>query len=242
MDEIRDAYGAELMAIYRGDESVYEIVERDDRFIDASPWPKRYFGDYRTWTAREKQAISFVTGRVLDIGCGAGRHGLYLQGKKFDVTGIDNSPGAIRVCRMRGYKRVKVMSLDKVHTFPSNAFDTVIMMGNNFGLLGGLQRGKRLLKQLYRITSPNGQIIAEAVDPYRTKDPVHLDYHRLNRKRGRMSGQLRIRVRHRKIIGEWFDLLLVSAAQMKTIVEGTGWHVAEIIGDKGPGYTARLAK
>jgi len=39
--------------------------------------------------------------RVLDIGCGTGRHLLYLAGRGFAVTGTDNSPKAMSICRER---------------------------------------------------------------------------------------------------------------------------------------------
>lgn len=186
--------------------------------------------------------MRLVKGRVLDIGCGAGRHGLYLQQKGFDVTGIDNSRGAVKVCKLRGYRKVRLMPITEIDQLASQSFDTVIMMGNNFGLMGGYKQAKRLLKYLYRITSDNGRIIAETVDPYQTKDPLHTHYHRLNRKRGRMGGQLRLRIRHNNIVGPWFDYVLVSQAEMKAIVRGTGWQITRTLGDKGPGYTVLLTK
>jgi tellurite methyltransferase len=36
---------------------------------------------------------------VLDIGCGVGRHVLYLAARGFAVTGLDNSRDALRICR-----------------------------------------------------------------------------------------------------------------------------------------------
>ena len=42
-----------------------------------------------------------------------------------------------------------------------------------------------------------------------------------------MSGQLRIRIRHQNIVGAWFDYLLVSQKEMKAILAGTGWELAE---------------
>jgi 2-polyprenyl-3-methyl-5-hydroxy-6-metoxy-1,4-benzoquinol methylase len=57
----------------------------------------------------------FVKGRVLDIGCGAGRHSLYLQNQGFQVLGIDNSPLAVKVAKLRGLKRVKVMSIEDIN-------------------------------------------------------------------------------------------------------------------------------
>jgi SAM-dependent methyltransferase len=71
-----DAYGQEIWAYHQGRE-VFEIVERDDGYISAaSVLPKMYFSEYEDWPPHEKKAMEFVKGRVLDIGCGAGRHSL----------------------------------------------------------------------------------------------------------------------------------------------------------------------
>ena len=163
---------------------------------------------------------------MLDVGCGAGRHSLYLQGKGFDVTGIDISPLAIKVCRLRGLHKVKHMSIAEVGKFGPNSFDTIIMMGNNFGLFGSRDGAKSLLKRPLNITAIQGLIIAESNDPYRTDKPFHLKYQRTNRRRGRMSGQLRIRVRYLQYIGDWFNYLIVSKDEMQQIIEGTGWEIA----------------
>jgi SAM-dependent methyltransferase len=243
MKRDNDGYGALLLSSLRaGGQGVFEIAERVDGFIAASNWPPRYFSDYASWTKRERQAINLAKGRVLDIGCGAGRFSLHLQQKGFDVTGIDNSRGAVKVCKQRGVKNVRLRSIDEIGRFKPGSFDSVIMMGNNFGLFGGFKKAKRLLKQMHAITSAEGQIIAEAVDPYQTNAPLHLAYHRRNREQGRMSGQLRIRIRHQNIVGAWFDYLLVSQQEMKEILAGTGWEISRVLPDKGPGYTAIITK
>jgi SAM-dependent methyltransferase len=231
-----------LSACKTGGQGVFEIAERVDGFIAASSWPPRYFSDYASWSKRERQAIQRAKGRVLDIGCGAGRFLLHLQQKGFDATGIDNSRGAVKVCKLRGAKNVYLRSIDEIGKFKPESFDTIIMMGNNFGLFGGFKKAKRLLKQMYAITSAESQIIAEAVDPYQTHEPLHLVYQRRNRAQGRMSGQLRIRVRHQNIVGTWFDYLLVSQKEMKEILAGTGWEISKVLPDKGPGYTAIITK
>src|SRR5262245_5608687 len=243
MKRDNDGYGALLLSgLKTAGQNVFEVAEREDGFIAASNWPSRYFQEYRRWSKREKQAIQCVKGRVLDIGCGAGRFLLHLQQKGFDATGIDSSRGAVRVCKLRGIKRVLLRPIEGIGKFKPGSFDTVIMMGNNFGLFAGFKKARRLLRQLYGITSAKGRIIAEAVDPYQTKEPLHLAYHRQNRKRGRMSGQARIRIRHQNIVGAGFDYLLVSRKEMKQILAGTGWQIEEIIDDRGPGYTAVLVK
>ncbi|HEY6308610.1 MAG TPA: class I SAM-dependent methyltransferase [Candidatus Angelobacter sp.] len=243
MRKHKDAYGAELLAARKSHGvGVLEIIERDDGFISASPLPVRYFSEYSAWSRREKQAVRLVQGRVLDVGAGAGRFALHLQKLGHEVTAIDNSPGAIKVCKLRGVKKAQLRPIVEIRRFEPASFDTVIMMGNNFGLFGGYRRAKRLLKDFDRITSRGGQIIAETTDPYRTRDSLHLGYHRFNRERGRMSGQLKLRVRHEKTIGEWFDYLLVSRKELKEIVAGSGWRIAKIVSGKGSGYMVVLKK
>lgn len=235
-----DAYGQELLAHYNGRSSL-EICERDDGYIDASLSPAVYFSNYEEWPLYEKKAMEFVHGRVLDIGCGPGRHSLYLQKKGFDVLGIDNSPLAIKVCKLRGLKNAKVISIDDVDFVPES-FDTIIMMGNNFGLFGGFKNAQKLLRRFHKMTSKNALIIAETRDPYKTENPAHLEYQEFNRKRGRMSGQLRLRVRYRKYATPWFDYLIVSEEEMKDILKGTGWKVKEFIDSTDSNYLAIIEK
>ena len=117
-------------------------------------------------------------------------------------------------------------------------FDTLLMMGNNFGLLGNLKRARWLLKRFQRITSEKGKIIAASIDPYKTNNPILLKYHKGNVKRNRMSGQVRIRVRHRKYTTPWFDFMFVSKDEMGKILQGSGWEVVRFIDSRGPNYIA----
>src|SRR5262249_31554393 len=66
------------------------VVERSDGYliIDSAD---RYFAPYEQWPEYEQQVICSAKGRVIDLGCGAGRHALYLQGQRLQVIGIDNS-------------------------------------------------------------------------------------------------------------------------------------------------------
>ncbi len=223
-----DAYGQEMWACYKG-ERAFEIVERDDGYFDACfPSPRLHFSEYDDWNPVEKKSMEFVKGRVLDVGCGAGRHSLYLQEKGFDVLGIDNSPLAIKVCKLRGVEKANVMAIEDVK-FELNSFDTIIMMGNNFGLFGSFKKAQRLLKKFHKVTSKNALIIADTRDPYKTDNPDHLEYQRLNKRKGRMGGQVKIRVRFRKCVGRWFDFLMVSRKEMKELLKGTGWKVKKFI-------------
>jgi ubiquinone/menaquinone biosynthesis C-methylase UbiE len=237
----KDAYG-QLIRDYLNKKEAQEIVERDDGFVDISSGAPAYFQDFKDWPKHQKEAIKFTKGRVLDIGAGAGRVSLYLQKRRFDVVAIDNSSLAIKVCKKRGVKKTKLMSIDEIYKFKPNSLDTIIMFGNNFGLFGSFKKARKLLKKLYRITSKNALIIAESNDPYKTDKTVHLQYHKLNKKRGRMAGQLRFRIRFEKYIGDWLDYLLVSKKEMKGILKNTGWKVKKFIDSEKSSYIAIIEK
>ena len=237
----QDAYGHEVYDYLKNKRGQGEIVERGDGYIDVSGGPKAYFSEYKDWPPHEKKAIRHARGRVLDIGSGAGRHSLYFQGKGLEVLGIDNSPLAIEVCKLRGLRNTKVMSISQINS-KLGVFDTILMLGNNFGLFGSFKGTRRLLKKLSKITSGNGRIIAGSNDVYKTETPEHLSYHELNRERGRMAGQIKLRVRYKKYATPWFDYLMVSKEEMENILDGTDWEVNKFIESDGSVYIAIIDK
>jgi SAM-dependent methyltransferase len=234
-----DAFGQLMLAAQEGDPA--EIVERDDGFVNASGFgPAAYFAPFRRWPAHQRRAMRFVRGRVLDVGCGAGRVCLHLQEGGFDVVGIDVSPGAIEVSRRRGVRDARLLSLDDVEE-SLGVFDTIVMLGNNFGLFASATKANRLLRRFHRLTSARGRIVAETRDVYASDDPGHLAYQKRNRERGRMSGQIRIRVRYRDLATPWFDYLMVSPDELAALAEPAGWRIARVL-DSDDTYVAVLEK
>ncbi|MEE9505636.1 MAG: methyltransferase type 11, partial [Thermoplasmata archaeon] len=158
-----------------------------------------------------------------------------------DVVGVDNSPLAVEACGRRGLKNAYVLSITQI-TSRLGLYDTLLMMGNNFGLFGNVKRARWLLRRFRGITSEKGRIVAETLDPYSTDVPEHLEYHEINRKRGRMPGQVRMRVRYRKYATPWYDYLFVSPEEMSEVLGGSGWKVERIIGDEDQTYFAIITK
>jgi SAM-dependent methyltransferase len=237
----QDAFGQEILAAHRGEE-VIEIAERDDGFVAASHGPVNYLAAHRGWPAHQRKAIRLAHGRVLDLGAGAGRVALHLQERGLDVVAIDNSPLAVRVCRLRGVKDVRLASIAQVSS-RMGAFDTIVLFGNNFGLLGSPARARRLLRRFHRLTGPDATMLAESSDVDRTEEPAHLAYQARNRRRGRMPGQIRLRVRFGRTAGPWFDFLLVSPREMKALLRDTGWRVRRFFrAADSPSYVAIVEK
>lgn len=240
--KIGDAYGEMMLASLDGEGEGIEIVERDSGLIMASRFgPEYYFAPYRKWPSRQRRALRLARGRVLDVGAGAGRVPLHFQEKGHDVVAIDASPGTVEVCRRRGVRDARVMRIEDVD-LSLGTFDTVVMFGNNLGLLGSRTKAPRILRRLDRITNDGARILGEGSDPYSTEDPIHLAYHERNRKRGRMGGQLRIRIRHRETASAWFDYLFLSRPELEELLEGTGWKLTRMIEDDTPVYVAVIEK
>ena len=166
---------------------------------------------------------------------------LYLQSQGVEVVGIDNSHLAIEVCLQRGVKDGRLLPVSQVSA-KLGFFSNILMMGNNWGLMANRRRAKRLLSRFYSITAFPARIIAASNDVYQTESPYHQAYQAYNRERGRMSGQIRMRVCYKTYRSLWFDYLMVSREEMMDILEGSGWRVKQFIDSPGSTYVAIIEK
>lgn len=221
-----DAYGR-LMEAYVEDEEGYEIVERDDGYVGPSRPASLYFTDSAEWPERVNNGLERARGRVLDIGCGAGRHALALRDRGHAVVGIDVSARAADVARGRGVADVRHHGIEELDHFESASFETVLLLGNNFGLVGNADRAPEILAELARVTTEDAVIIAESRDPHRTEADVHLEYHTWNREHGYLPGRLRLRVRYERYATDWFEYLLVSPDEMAELLGPSPWAITD---------------
>ena len=194
----QDAQGKAIFDFFKSkNKFIQEIIERNDGYLDISGGPELYFKKYNEWGNDEKNAIKHAFGKILDIGCGAGRHILYLQKMGFDVTGIDVSPYAVKTCDFRGIKKVYLKSVFQMRE--KNTYNTILMMGNNFGLVKNPIHSIKVFKKIHSLTKDNAIIIAQSRSPYETNNKNHIKYQKSNTEKGKMPGQLKIRVRYQAI-------------------------------------------
>jgi len=110
----------------------------------------------------EQKALLMANGKVLDVGCGAGSHSLYLQNERgLDVTAIDISANAIKACELRGLKKVKVQD---VMAIEDETYDTILLLMNGAGMCGRLKKIGEFLLQLKSLLNENGQILVDSSD------------------------------------------------------------------------------
>jgi SAM-dependent methyltransferase len=238
-----DAFGACLLACWEAGArpwAALELIERDDGFLDGGD-AARYFAPPAAWHPLDRWACDRAQGRVLDVGAGAGRAALHLQATGREAVALDVSPLAVEVCRRRGVARTAVgTAADLVAAGGPDGgpFDAFLLLGNNLGLLGGAAEAPRLLGALAALAAPGAVLLGAGMDPFRTGAPEHLAYHARNRARGRLPGQIRMRVRHRGLATSWFDYLFVPPDELAPLLAGTPWrleHVERPEGEDGAG-------
>jgi demethylmenaquinone methyltransferase/2-methoxy-6-polyprenyl-1,4-benzoquinol methylase len=110
---------------------------------------------FRKW---RKEALSNLSGKVLEIGVGSGRNLKYYPAG-CSVTGIDASEGMLEKARekAREMKNVNLLLMDAEHLeFPDNSFDYVI---TTF-VLCTIPDPVKALKEMRRVLKPSGELIA----------------------------------------------------------------------------------
>jgi SAM-dependent methyltransferase len=110
----------------------------------------------------EQEALNSCQGKILDVGCGAGSHSLYLKNEmKFEVTSIDISENAIKTCNLRGLKNARIQNVLEIE---NEKFDTILLLMNGTGIFGTLNETSKYLQKLKSLLNPNGQILLDSSD------------------------------------------------------------------------------
>jgi SAM-dependent methyltransferase len=120
------------------------------------------FRSYQEMPAMEQKALQLAKGKILDVGCGAGSHSLYLQNElNLEVTAIDISSNAIQACSLRGIKNARVQD---VMTLENETYDTILLLMNGAGMCGKLKNIPNFLIKLKSLLNPGGQILLDSSD------------------------------------------------------------------------------
>ncbi|BCJ91228.1 SAM-dependent methyltransferase [Terrihabitans soli] len=220
--------GGRLMTIRRDDG--HTDAHDPDLYFAAEPFP------------HEIDLLKRAEGPILDVGCGAGRTLLWLQGRGFQTTGIDKSRGAVEVCLERECQDVRLFDImdGGPDALGALAFQTAVLFGNNFGIGGTIEGGAELLRRLTRVLAPGGQILVTGLDITGTTDPSHLAYHQRNRARNRPCGEIVMRFEYEDDVGEWTQWFHPEAEELVRLAAEANLSVEAIGPAGGPFYAAAL--
>jgi len=154
---------------------------------------------------------------------------LELQHRGIDVVAVDASILAARAARHMGVKKVWHKPIEELNSQLSR-FDTFILYGNNFGMLGTPAATRKWFREWAPLTRPDARIFAGSVNPYCGGAPAMTrGYYQLNKIAGRPAGQVTLRYWYGGEVGAWMKWLFVSQAEMKNLLQGTGWFVESVV-------------
>ena len=157
---MKDLIGQAILDFQKGNYTEDIITSTSISNEDILPVPY-LFRSYFEMPKLEQKALDLAYGKVLDVGCGAGSHSLYLQDEKgLEVKAIDISKGAIEASQKRGLQNAEVLNiLDETETF-----DTILLLMNGTGVFQELNQVSKYLSHLKSLLNLNGQILVDSSD------------------------------------------------------------------------------
>jgi len=159
--EMKDLMGKAIWDFYQNKSADDLLTETSISEIDELP-VEYFFRDFDEMNSLEQKALELSTGKILDIGAGAGSHSLYLQNeKKLEVFALDNSPKSVEVCQLRGVKNVWCSD---ILDFPVQTFDTILLLMNGTGIFESLDKIDLYLEKLQSLLNEKGQILIDSTD------------------------------------------------------------------------------
>lgn len=157
--KIIDVYGQAIKDHYQGKDTkllTFSSIAGADELPVA-----HLFRSFEDMPELEQIALTLTRGHVLDLGCGAGSHSLYLEQKDHPVTALDISRGAIEVCQLRGLKRPVCRDL---WNLKNEKYDTILALMNGAGICGTLSKLPDFLNHLKSLLQPKGQVLMDSSD------------------------------------------------------------------------------
>jgi SAM-dependent methyltransferase len=223
-----DVFGHALLDWAMGGTSP-EVLEREDGFTQVGAGPDVYLSKFTGWPSAERRSLRYLRGRVMDVGCGAGRVSLELQKRGVDVVGLDASPLAAKAAKIRGVREIWSLPIESLDGRIED-FDSFVLFGNNFGIFGTPKRARQMLTRLAKTTKPAARIFVESTNAYCGGAPAFdRSYYHRNKERGLSPGQLKVRYHFGHLVGGWFNWIYVSQGEMRSMLVGTGWRLERVV-------------
>jgi histidinol-phosphate/aromatic aminotransferase/cobyric acid decarboxylase-like protein/ubiquinone/menaquinone biosynthesis C-methylase UbiE len=235
-----------------------------------APWYLRYFTpDYWQFTRYEYTAertaaeVEYLAAtlaelapgpRVLDLGCGTGRHAVALARRGFTVTGVDASAAALSLAATAATAAGVDLALHQVdllaeRSWPMSTVDAVVFV-QGLGW-GGDAEHVQLLRRVRRLLPPGGVLVADhsnvsaILANFQAEAVFSADgvTYEMNRRydpvSGRNLGEMRVRYPDGRLAVLPHDVRLYQPPEVRRMLVAAGFRVLRVDADFTAGAPVR---
>jgi SAM-dependent methyltransferase len=201
------------------------IMVKTDIAEDEELSPSYFFRTFDQMPVQEQEALRRCSGRILDVGAGAGVHTLWLQGQGFEVDALDISPLSCETMLKRGIKNVH---LKDIYSLTDQKYDTILLLMNGAGVAQTLPRLEDLLLHLKTLLNPGGKILADSSDLlYLFTDENGETW--VDIASDTYYGEMEYQLTYKSIKGKPFPWLFVDPESFADVAKICGYTVKEIV-------------
>lgn len=128
----------------------------------------RDFEEARSFIDALSQLLEFKKNqKVLDAGCGRGRHAIYLNEKELEVIGIDLSKESIGYASRFETERLKFYVHDMRETFRKEEFDVIVNLFTSFGYFEQEEDNYQTMAAFSAALKPGGKLVIDFMNTER---------------------------------------------------------------------------
>jgi len=233
------AFGRALLDHHRGERTA-PLVQRDGEETLDHPVERFYFGEFDGSGDPAGWIAEHLSGPLVDLGAGAGRHALYFQ-ERFETVAIERDPALVELLDERGVADAREADMFGLRaSFERDRFASALAEGTQLGLAGSMDGLRTFLTDLAHVTTPDATAIVDSYDPTDPACAELLGY------RADPAPGLASRVMSFEYEDRTDDVLLFrlfSPDRLREAAVGTDWSIAEVrTTADGAHFFARLAK
>jgi SAM-dependent methyltransferase len=163
---------------------------------------ERYLG---AADATDEQLLDGLSGPVLDVGCGPGRHLRALAARGVFALGVDLSPVAVELAVGGGGRAIVGNIFDELPG--GGSWRSALLLDGNIGIGGS---PVRLLHRIGALLEVDGELLVELEPP------------------GAWTCSTEARLERDGAVSAWFPWARVAAPAITSIARDSGFHAAEI--------------
>lgn len=216
------------------------ISEADDLSI---PY---FFRSFSEMPKLEQKALQLCRGNVLDVGCGAGSHALYLMENGLHVKAIDISPGAVQVAISRGLNDVECLDLMNLSVKndenEQEKFDTILLLMNGTGIFQKVSMVLQYLLHIKTLLAKDGQLLIDSSDLKYMYDEVTNEVNEVGIlvPADRYYGELEFIIGYKNETTDWFPWLYLDERLFEQLAHSCGYKFKIVARGENFDYLARL--